>query len=538
MKLLLHLMRKDFRYIRFWMLATLAISAVALCYPLIPLEERASDIQWLVLPRYAGWAAFVLTIIRLFTPDAPLSGTSFLGAKPVQLSSLITAKGLLIFLLVLPMASLQCLVITLLGIQPGAGAHLLVLTEEILILSAIGVTSILIALQRNSSGRYPVSVFGYSFAAFVLAYGVNQYRQWLLQSGQMEWSRAMEYLELSRVLATQIALVVGGILTMAWFCCARKPGLLIWGLGIPIGCAIGSWFFWPVNFVSACVPEPRQAPRNEWPDPSRIQFSFLDTGVSVPSGLRFNKSERDEFTYVGISRYYEVAELPPGWVAGPQNTYTSTLKLSDGTLLSSGQTAWAPINPAWILPSLGIKNGLKPAGSFLNADLAQYNVEHAGSLRTGVTLKGKMQIPLKRPVLLARIPLEKGRSARVAGRLIEIAEVRVLADEIQFRVISQSAIENLKGGWQNIWTDRLAYIAINAARGESLQSNGYRQNTPQAAHYAIQDNECRGVLDPGSSKMIPADWIDHAELLIIGEENGGYFTQPFEFNDVTLGASQ
>lgn len=169
------------------------------------------------------------------------------------------------------------------------------------------------------------------------------------------------------------------------------------------------------------------------------------------------------------------------------------------------------------------------------ADLSEFNLANAVDTMSGASLKGQLHIPIKRPVLLQRIPFKAGLSTQVAKHLISITKVENLGDEISFNIVTQTPLIQLNGGWQSISTDRIEYFVINAARGEYLEQRGGGSSHVKSGHLSVQSMNFSKAIYPGHErKKIPTDWLDGAELLIVSEEYGGTFSHPFEFSDINL----
>jgi hypothetical protein len=95
----------------------------------------------------------------------------------------------------------------------------------------------------------------------------------------------------------------------------------------------------------------------------------------------------------------------------------------------------------------------------------------------------------------------------------------------------------LQGGWQKIWTHRFNYAVINMQRREFLTAKNSGENNLEAGHFSLQSlNFSASIWNKRHDRTpIPPDWLDGAELLIIGEENGGSFSQDFDFQNINLG---
>jgi hypothetical protein len=76
---------------------------------------------------------------------------------------------------------------------------------------------------------------------------------------------------------------------------------------------------------------------------------------------------------------------------------------------------------------------------------------------------------------------------------------------------------------------------INAARGEYLEDNGGGESNPHSGHLSVRNLDFSKAIYPQHKrKEIPPNWLDGAELLIVGEEHGGGFSQSFDFQNINL----
>lgn len=537
MNLLLHHLRKDLRHSRWMILATVLIAAGALWFPSVPLEDRANQISWLALPRYGGWVLLFMTVARLVLLDAPVHEGGFLRTRPVSVSTLFQAKCLTALVLIVPLAMIECIMLLMLGLQPGAMGLLLVFSENLLISAAIAAVGMALAIRQKTFGNWLASVLIWSGLLIVVGLVALWFQHFQQRSGKQEFSYAIKYLESSRLIITQLVILAGASLGIIWFTRRRRQSTILKALGITAACAAAAWFLWPVNFVKAIVPARRTAAKSEWPDQARLEF-FTEDQHWRHNGeqyLTFTDGSWNDLRYRSIRGTYSLSGLPDGWQGG-HNAYESKIWLANGTVLPSRQHAWAPINRQWILPELEIGAGHdKTKPPLFSVDYAEFNLADAAGAMEGASVKGLLHIPLKRAVLLARAPFKSGVSTFVANRRIDITKNEIFQERIDFNILAQTSLEELRGGWQKIWTDRIEYIVINAARGEFLQQQSSGQSNPVAGHYALQyETSSGGIFPDHERKEIPSDWLDGSELLIVSEEYGGTFSQPFEFSGVSL----
>ena len=394
-----------------------------------------------------------------------------------------------------------------------------------------------LAVREKSFGKWLASALLWGGALVVAGITAIWLQKLHQRSGKQVFSYATEYLESSRLIMSQFVILAGASIGIIRFIRSRHEQTILQALGITAVCAAAAWFFWPVNFVNSFVLERRTAPKTEWPNQSHLKFTaeVQKNGRDKESPLTFGDGEWNDLTYRSIRGSYSMRGLPDGWQCG-HNAYESEVKLENGKILPSRQHAWAPINMKWILPELGIDAGFgKIKRRLFSIDYAEFNLADATGAMEEASVKGQLQIPLKRPVLLARVPFKTGVSTLVASRRIDITKIESSEDRIDFSILAQTSIDVLRGGWQKIWTDRLEYFVINAARGEFLEQQSGGQSNPVSGHYALQyENASCGIYPRFKPKPIPPDWLDGAELLIVSEEYGGTISESFDFSNVTL----
>lgn len=539
MNLLLHHLRKDLSLRLRWPLLLLLVEAIGVVvwYASLPPEGRADHVAVLPFWHYSIWALCFLICGGLVQQDAPLNEGGFIRTRPATLSIVLGAKALAAVTLLLPFALIHCLSLLMLGMQPGGLDLFLIFAEEMLMLSALGAVGMAMSIRQESFAKFFSSVVLWGGIVFIgwitYAWCSDAY----LRHTRPEWSHDLEYLKISRILMAWLVALMGAVLGILLFARNRRRQMISMSLAVTALLTIATLFFWPINFVKTFVPPVREAPKNEWPDQTKLKFSFGDPpeGMMPKETLSFNNGGYNGMTYRRIHGWYRLEGLSNGWMTA-QNSYESELKLANGRVLTSHQSAWAPIPKVWILPTIGIKTSFgNPYRYPSKADLAEFNLADAADAMNGASLKGQLNIPIKRPVLLRRIPLKAGLSTHVGNHLVSITKVAVLGDEISFNIVVQTPLKFVRGGWQNIWTDRLEYLVINAARGEYLEDNGGGESNPHSGHLSVRNLDFSKAIFPRHEyKEIPPDWLYGAELLIVGEEYGGSFSQSFDFPNINL----
>lgn len=544
MNSLLHHFKKDLRHTRWWILLTLLVSAGVLGFSVIPIDERGKASEWLMLFRYGGWVLLVPTIGRLMLRDAPLRDTGFLNTRPVFLTVLLGAKGLVVLSLIVPMALCECAMILILGLRPGIGDLFLIFAENLLVLTAIAAVTAAMILREKSAAGFQTSAILWCLIAFLSWIAWAWISERALRQQKVEWSYSLEYLKLSRLLIAQLVAATGALIGIVLFIRSRRGATVSTALAVTAVCAIAAWFFWPVNFVEAMTPPQREAAKSEWPDLSKLKFSFTEQpgwsrNKSEPVMTRFSFSDGgyNDTTYRGIRTHTRLEGLPSGWFAFP-NSYRSDLTFSNGRTVPSKFDSWGDLDEKIALPLVGIPSPWN-YDTLSHVALAEFRLPDAAGVMTGAKLKGVIEVPLKRPVILARMPLRKGASLRIDGRLLQITRAQRLDDKIDFNLVMETPIIFSRGGWSAGPDPRLQTLVVHPARREFLTNGSSGSSGKGIGHYGLQNLDFSQTLwrDPMTKqedRTIPDGWMDGAELLILGRESGGTFSQSFEFSDVTL----
>ena len=542
MNTLLHYLRKDLRCVRWAILFIWFIAASVLWFPFVPLEKRAELITvWLWLSRYGLWMPLLTTSSRLIQIDAPLREGAFSRTRPVPLATLIRSKCLVILMLIVPMALFEGLMLLLLGLHPSVTDLLLVFAENLLALATIAAIGMAIALRVDSAGKFIASIAGMGVIILIGYITYTWCRNTYFQNEKPDWSHDLEYLKSSRMLMAWLVALAGAVSSIVLFTRSRRRESISAALALTALSTIATLLFWPLNFVKSFAPPTREAPQSEWPDQTKLKFTFEKKWVggdnNKKSVLYCADSGYGSVIYRRIDAYGSLTGLTDDWKAADDSSYQSLLTLSNGKSFPKSSKAWSGLGWRSILPQFGIPNPYTIVGKQIRQfALTEFKLEDAADALTGAKLSGTMKIHLKRPVILTRIPLRTGTSTVVDGRLITITDVANSGNEIRCNVVLQTHMVHLQGGRQKLETHRFEYAVIHAARKEFLDPPTVGETNLRAGHYSVQNHRITGhLLDIHSKEEpIPPDWADGAELIITGDENGGSFSQSFDFPNISL----
>ena len=441
-----------------------------------------------------------------------------------------------VLVLIVPLAMIECLLLVLLDLKPGATNLTIIFAENLLMLAMIGSVGMALAIREQSAAKFNASVVCWIGIGVIGWIAFTWCKSEYSRTEKPDWSYTLEYLKTSRLLMAQIVSLTGALVGIVLFARSGRRETITQSLAITTLCALASLFFWPLNFVKAFAPPHREAPGNEWPDQAKLKFAF-EADRNYKSIITFNgDGGYNDVTYRPIYGNGRLTGLTDGWRPSFDTSYESELTLSNGRSLSSHREAWARLGPQVIVPMLGIPGPYgtddKQSSGF---ELAEFKLQDAVGAMTGAHLKGTMKIPLKRPVVLARMPFRQRTSIQLGNQRIDLAKIETNLDDITYTIVQQKPLIHLRGAWHSDG-GVVDFIVIHAGRKEFLYKGSASSRNTTSGHYAI---ELKDFTEPiwrqdFNKHPIPPDWIAGAELLVIGDENGGSFSQSFDFPNINL----
>ena len=538
----LHLLSKDLKYARFWVLATWSLAAMALFFPLVPAENRMDVAGWLILFRYGSWVLLFLTVAHAVLLDAPAREGAFFRTLPISLPEWLGSKLLFALVLILPMALIQLVMILFMGLAPGLPDLLLLFAEDLLAHSIVAVLGLAMAARKPSHPQFYASL---AIWVGILLFGLfisSSVLELMQRTEKPQWSYSGEYLSLSQILVGSVLTIVGVLVVLVIFSRNRK----ISTLGMPLlGVLLVSHLVtivWPVNFVEMMADSEAEAPRSEWPDADQIQMEFTETKSGRRNKGMFSSSNANwnGITYRTITANAELRGLPENWYAF-KNAYDSETDLSNGKVIFSSEEANGKVNERLILPGVGIPSysDLAERSNQLGVKIAEVSLPAATGAMEDARIRGEVEIPFVRPVVLARIPLRAGESVSVGDRRYLVTSASQNGDEIRFQVLHEYPLVALRGGFNSTPHRNISFMVINEGQ-RSYQGRGASGSSgTRVGHYGIQYFDSRGEIDRDYKEELGVNpevkgWLDGAELLIVGQENGGSITKKFDFSGISL----
>jgi hypothetical protein len=540
MKLILHLLRKDLK--ASWILYVLTWIAAAAAHGIfmVPVAERFKVVDSFSYLPFLPLVLVFVTTASLVLRDSVVRESGMLRTRPISLATLLASKGLAVLILIVPLALAQCLSLMLVGIRLGWFENGLILFESLLTSLLVALTAAILAVRQRTSGAYWVSVASWALTLMAAWAVYVNYADWRADQETEPWSYTLSYLKSSRQLMVQIVWVVGVIATLMIFTRTRRhdlpgKGALVTGL-----LTLVVWFYWPVNFVQALVPPQPRAPLEDWPDLKKVELQFEPQRVSRnrTSVISLGDGGRQDGTYRYIRGNGRLTGLPEGWYC-PENFYESTLTLANGEVIKSRQDLPGGMSPTMYLQYIGIPRVFNRNKERMTVSLAEFKLQKAANAMTGASLEGTVQFPLKRVVVLAQIPFKVGASAWVQNHLITITNIVRRENGMAFSTIDEFARIRSQGQHPATGGNERQQVVVHPLRGEYLRPQASGTSSRQRGSYSIISREFeRAEIATGNDVYpripIPPDWEDGAELVIVGHEYGGIYSQPFEFRDVDL----
>jgi hypothetical protein len=539
MNLIFQLLRKDLRSALVGFAITWVATASMFSLVFMPAELRLAMMNLMALLPYVICLFVFVTVANLILLDSQVRESGFLRTRPVGLKTILLSKGLVVLLLIIPVALAHCLLPVAMGLPFTAVEMLMAFAQTLATLAAAALTAMVMASRHPSSGELYKSMALLAIGLLII-WGVYGWLTSVSPTTQSrEWSFEDSSLRSSRVLAMELFWGLGMLISLLVFARSRRPESLVLGMGGSVAVILVIWLAWSVNFVQAFVPPLREAPISEWPNKDQVEFAFEPERRAQGRFESFTVSEGSGpwGRHRMLSAYHRL-NTPPAWYAGP-NGFESDLKLSNGTSVHSiVKHSGGNVRTSYFLSQLGVEDLPKGSQEDRQATLARFPLDQAEGALTGASVKGKLEFPLQRAVLLARIPFADGQSARVDGKRITIAKVRSYAGSISFVTIHEYPFLQLRNGYGGAHTNRLTEVVVNVGKGQYLKSqNGGGGGPPPLGAYGIRQNRynrCMILFLNGDSMPVPSDWMEGAELLILGQESGGVYTQSFDFSGVDL----
>ncbi|MGJ8642329.1 MAG: hypothetical protein ACSHX9_02880 [Luteolibacter sp.] len=515
---------------------------MALLLPLVSVENRFGMTMWLVAFRYGSWLLLFLTVAHVVLLDAPARDSAFFRTLPISFPKWLRSKLLFCLVLISPMAVVQGVMIIALGIAPGLIGLVLLFAEDFLAHALVAGLAVTMAARKPNHAKFYASVMicvGVIIAGMFISAAVQEQMH---SARKVEWSYSSQFLTQSRFIVVQVLAFVGLLAGLILFSRSRN----IWTLGMGLlGILLVSVLtmkFWPVNFVEMMAKSEAEAPRSEWPDVDQMPFEFVETQVGRRNRSMFSSSDGgyNSTTYRTIRVNSELAGLPEGWYAHT-NGYKSEIELSDERSIYSSDQAGGALHEETILPELGIPSSRNRRAEInrLTLNIGEFAMPDASGATENAKIRGEVEVPFKRPVILTRIPLKAGESVNVGGSRYQIVSVSQEGDTIRLEILHEYGSISVRGGSKSAFRWKVNFLAINEERRSFLDCGGSGSSGTHVGHYGAQYlklgmNIWSDWSDDDRTKPKSTGWLDGAELLILGEEYGGKITKKFDFSDISL----
>lgn len=339
----------------------------------------------------------------------------------------------------------------------------------------------------------------------------------------------------------QFIATVGILLGLLFTKSSQYPQALHKFLEVSILSALAAWFFWPFDFVSRLTPMPAQAAIAEQPTRDSFKIKFTASDENRHDGMYFDRSPYglDSRPSLRINALYRLNGLQDGWWPSIGNGYSSeSVFKSNSPVMSHRVPSPNKLFAKTIFRKIGVMR--KSANETIHLfTLARIDMAENQDATKISSLRGRVEFSLARPVVLARQALVQGLSFPIPGQSVTITKVRSSSERIDYSLELTGIKLCLRGGDTAINLDPIQFLVINRKRNEYLEpgSMGSRSEFLGSFKFSTFDMSCvvRTLSEDDSQVgVIASDWLADAELLIVGSEHGGTFSQGFEFSDIDL----
>jgi len=541
MNLLLHHFRKDLTYIRWWIIGTWIISGSILLWPLIPREIRATYVSLASLVSLVKYLMAWATVWNLLRLDSPRRDKAFFQTKPTSLIVLLRSKLLVILVLTVPLALLECIFVEQLGLHPGILNQILIFSETLLPLLTI---SFLVMVVSSYNVSLNTKHRRFTGLILILLFGYIAYR-WLNLTLLSEFGIFSQTLRSSQTLAAQLIWTLGVLLGLSFLQPNQSSRSLRTAIEVSALSALAGWFFWPVDFVRRFTPETPQAPIAERPTQESFKVEFTASAKNRFDGLYFDRSPYgfDSRPSLRINARYRLRGLQDSWWPSIGNGFSSELFFKpDSPLFSHTELSPDKLFAKTIFRKIGImrESAEESVHIFTLTRVDMAGKEDATKISA---LRGSVDFSLVRPVVLARQGLVQGRSFPISGKSITITKVKISSERIDYSLEFTGIKLALRGDDSSIRLDPIQFLAINRRHNEYLEPASIGTRLDVLGHYQCSTFDMSCVLrqlaeNDSQVGTIDSDWLADAELLIIGTEHGGTFSQSFDFSNIDLSRKQ
>lgn len=546
-----HLMRKDWRYIRWWAASCWIVTGIILVEPFL-ISRSLQMAELLALATVLGCVLLFVAQARLFQLDPVIGTTQFLATRPVPRTVLLRQKLLLwVLILILPCVLIRILHLRLTGMDLRVADYVLAMLQ-VLIGYLAGALACLVpaAYTRKLSSLIVFMAVGCMAA--------------ILLSG-LAWSSTTHtpnvepaYLMASRWQVLKVLFAAGAtsVLYVLYRTGSRLKTIPVLAAVLLVSIAAIKW--WPISFVSSLR---RVYYRN---NVSSVEHSRTPdialTGVrtmwktSEPVRQLSQISSRDSTTYA-MSSSLTVHNLPPHMFLVPAATEWTAVSSRPGnkpfrhagTRRITASADWPSLNLA--LPSPlrtdWLTDDERDAGEPVSGEVEVFSVTSEKLQEMGnepVDVTGRVQFTVYQSLPAASAPVEEGRRLS-AGRLrCTIRNVEIVSGTANVGIVSEHVGLGLLG---EPISSGMGYLQdyIYLARTGPDRSECARASGPDGEEgfsgfiYGRWRSTWRFARHPnpeGPSRPIAPEWLKEAELSLFRMRKVGEFTCPFEFKDLRL----
>ncbi len=517
-----HLLRKDWRHIRWWILTFFLLQAL----PLINYLCFDSSADSAIAHGWMGHLVLVLALIRMFQIDSVAGSTSFLQTRPVARRQLLRTKIIIsVLLVVVPCLLLKLLHYTVSGMTLNLVDYVVATGPE-LVRTLLFLALLLLPLtmlRQSLASQVAILVFSalawwVAASYFDLAFGdiraaLNYCRAddpglWMLTS--------------SRIIIAQVSVIVAVGVTV-WFFYRRHQrlatGLVLAAL---LMCAAVISYLWPWSFVvelrhfyEACSGQPHDLSV----DPATIE---LELNVSAGNETTIKLICRHPLV-VGQNKDYL---LLPEVIDADMSFVDADREASCGSSLKSRRDTYGEVAVPYarhiVLNADGTTGQASSRPEFrLNCSAAPVK-----PCTTQVAeIRGTIQFSVRQQQVLASAPLRLGTRVSCHRTRLDIDEISENNIGIRTLMLSHPWL-----GEQRYREDLLITV-VNRQYEEVLMNGGRTWNAAREyrrIRYWLRRAGPDNPLDWNKDyDLFPRDWLQEAEMQVLALPIIGEVIVPF-----------
>ena len=541
--LILHLLAKDFRHQRLWVLLVWALAAAL---PFIAQHDATSEIRGsssLTKLCVGGFfLMIVLVVIRLIRLDAPGRTLHFLATRPVGWMSLLVSKVIFIALfLFLPVLLAKWAAIPLLEV-PANGLDIFLYLLEGALWTAVLVA--IVALYALFLRNLPTIFAALLGSAVFLIMGMS----WLsMRFSQMSAIPRMVDIPLqnTRYLIANLTLVltISVVAVLRYRLRSVRLPLVVCLAGLGLSHLASS--YWPY-YLCQLFPDQQQE-SSEFSKDMRDAIKLQIESENKRIYDAFSSGTQNQTRYVkGVPQFLLEGVQPPYFAV--QVDYQSDITLRSGRVIHSSlgdintRFSKAPMSEALLYKMAGLTNPPPEKWMRQSFEIFQYLPQkHRDEDFLGARVKGVITLEIRRAVLLKTLPFITGATIDQPRRRYILQRAEVTPNAVLCDLVSHSIKSKLRGDYPGLgnW-ENISWLVFNRKLGEYLKNWGGGSNSDANFLYNRGFYEATLRREPIQEKWKEAErpfpdyWKTDAEISFFTSVPYGRIKLPYEVKSLDL----